>query len=363
MKSGIIMKRFAAAFKIILAVVVFMCSSSAFAKKRSKDNGGYLVITDYVKTDGKTDVADAIQKVIEANPNRTIFFPDGVYLLSHSIMTPADPEKSVSLVLANFAHLKAADTWSDGEAVVRLGAINPANNIKIPGSNYGFTGGIIDGSGVANGISIDGGRETKIQNVSIKNTRIGVHIKYGANSGSSDSDISDVNIVGNNNSDAIGVLVEGYDNTFLNMRIASVNIGVLIKSGGNILRNIHPLYVFGDKQNYETSCGFVVQQGNNWLNYCYSDQMGTGFRLAKGCRAQLTDCFCFWYSGKVPFQTVIECDGPLRAMVKGLNVGFNGNGKNFTLLKAEEGGDGILSFLMLQDLPLAPTDASALYIK
>ena len=38
----------------------------------------------------------------------------------------------------------------------------------------GIFGGIIDGSGVANGISIDSGRETCIHHVSIKNTKIGI---------------------------------------------------------------------------------------------------------------------------------------------------------------------------------------------
>jgi len=33
---------------------------------------GYVVVTDTIPADGKTDVADAIQALIDANPNRTI---------------------------------------------------------------------------------------------------------------------------------------------------------------------------------------------------------------------------------------------------------------------------------------------------
>ena len=58
---------------------------------------GYIIATDYVPADGKTDVSDALQKLIDNNPNRTIFFPDGIYLLSKPILTPAHPERSVSL--------------------------------------------------------------------------------------------------------------------------------------------------------------------------------------------------------------------------------------------------------------------------
>jgi len=42
-------------------------------------------VTDYVPNDGKTDVADALQAVIDENPNRTIYFPDGIYLISKDI--------------------------------------------------------------------------------------------------------------------------------------------------------------------------------------------------------------------------------------------------------------------------------------
>ena len=94
------------------------------------NNRGYLVVTDTVAADGKTDVADQIQKLIDENPNRTIYFPDGVYVLSHPILTPADPKKSVDLKLSNYAVLKAADGWSSEEAMVRLGGECPANDIR-----------------------------------------------------------------------------------------------------------------------------------------------------------------------------------------------------------------------------------------
>ena len=117
-----------------------------------------------VPADGKTDASEAIQKLIDNNPNRTIYFPDGIYLVSRPINTPADPQKSVQLVLSNYAVIKASGAWKDGGAVIKLGAIHAANDINTNGSNYGLYGGIIDGSGFADGVSIDGGRETKIEN-------------------------------------------------------------------------------------------------------------------------------------------------------------------------------------------------------
>ena len=357
-----------ALFMLALAFSFANIVSATARKKDSKKNqqftNTYVVVTEHgVPSDGTTDATEAIQKVIDENPNRTIFFPDGLYLISHSINTPAEPTKSVHLVLGNYAVLKATGDWKDGGAIVRLGAIHKANNIYINGSNYGLSGGIIDGSNVADGISIDGGRETRIENVSIKHTQIGIHIKHGANNGSSDADVCNVNITGNGKSNSKGLLVEGFDNTFTNMRIANVNVGVNLKTGSNSLKNIHPLFTFGKEQTYETSAGFVIESTNNWFNYCYSDQFATGFRIKKGISVNLTDCFCFWYSGKVPFQTAIECDGKLESIVTGLRVGFKKDCPKLTLLKAEKGGKGMLVNHIQPDYNFSADDVSKDYIK
>ena len=205
---------------------------------------GFVVITDYVEVNAGRDVSAEIQQVINENPQKTIYFPDGEYLLANPIATSGNPANAVALQLSNFAVLKAMDGWNHTEAMVRLGGAEAYNNIHLPGSNYYLEGGCIDGNMVANGVSIDSGRETSIRNVSIKRTYIGLHIKHGANSGSSDADIETVNIVGNAKPGSIGVLIDGYDNTLTNMRIAAVQTGVKIVGGGNFLRNIHPLYIY-----------------------------------------------------------------------------------------------------------------------
>ena len=349
---------------VILALFLLtdMHTMQAKTKSRTAENG-YLVVTKHIKNDGKTDVADAIQELIDQNPNRTIFFPDGTYCVSKPILTPADPKKSVSLILADFACIRAIGEWPENEAVIKLGGKDPFNTIYVPGSNYGLRGGIIDANGLANGISIDSGRETRVSGVSIKRAKVGLHIKHGANSGSSDADVVDVNITGNGTEESVGVLLEGYDNTLTNMRIADVNIGVWLKSAGNSLSNIHPLYIFRDTQKYETSCGFKNEQGSNWFHYCYSDQMATGFRLGKGARVHLTDCFCFWYNGaRCPFQTAIECDGTFEGKALGLQADFHGDCKTVSLLRGEPGGKGKLIYPNLSNRQMAEGDVSKGYI-
>ena len=305
---------------------------------------GYVIAD--VRADGKTDVSDDIQRLIDENPNRTIYFPDGVYLIGKPIMTPAEPTKSVDLQLSNYAVIRAADDWSSSEAMIRLGGELPANNIMTCGSNYSLTGGVIDGSGIADGVSVDSGRETAIRNVSIKHTRIGIHIKRGANNGSSDADITGVNIVGTKKPDSIGVLVEGYDNTFTNMRIGGVFTGFELRSSGNALKNIHPLY-FSDYTDYQNSCGFYDRAGNNWYDYCYSDHFGIGYRNAPGVSSLYVNCFCFWWDGRVSPQTVFRSDGRFDSVVTNIKVGFHPNAERTVILSAAEpGGKGVFDRIL-----------------
>ena len=294
---------------------------------------------------GETNVADALQAFIEANPHKTIFLPDGVYLLSHPIATPADPKLAVSLHLADFAILKAAPDYKYRQPLVRLGGINPANNIRKAGSVYSFTGGVLDGSGRAAGIFIESGRETRVQNVSMKNVSLGLRIKYGANNGSSDCDIRDVNIVGNRADDSLGVWIEAFDNTLTNMRIADCRVGVRMRGGGNLLTNVHPLWTNPGDQ-YDGGIGFDDSSRNNSYIRCYADHFASGWRFRKGAGPAVMDgCICFWYAPSPGHpHTGIKCDGTFEAMVTGMQFGFkNRQAVNTVLSVAMQGGKGFIA--------------------
>lgn len=145
--------------------------------------GGIVNVAELLDVNGNTDLAEEIQRIIDTNPNRTLWFSDGVYPISKPICTPADPARAVSLRLSDFAVLKAASGWAHTNAMVRLGGIHPANNNRSPTSGYGLFGGVIDGAGVAVAISIESGRETRVQNVNLRGARVGIHVMRGANGG------------------------------------------------------------------------------------------------------------------------------------------------------------------------------------
>ena len=303
---------------------------------------GYIIVTDTIPANTGADVSDALQQLILDNPNRTIYFPDGEYVISKPICTPANPEHSVMLELSNYAVIKASADWSSEEAMIRLGAAEPFNDITTNGSNYGITGGIIDGSGVANGISVDSGRESRIEKVSIKHTFIGIYIKYGANSRSSDADILDVNIVGNSKVGSVGVLIDGCDNTLTNMRIAEVQIGVKILAPSQFLKNIHPLYLYKGElglENYGDSYGFWDDTNHQcWYNNCYSDQFATGFRMKSGARHIYADCFCYWYTEYGGIQRGYEADGKFNSILRNCHVMCKPKCPDTAFLKVKEAG-------------------------
>lgn len=327
--------------KAILLGALVLASSLCMA---APEPHGFVNVADFVAADGKSDAADGIQRLIDANPNRTLWFADGTYLLTKPICTPADPRRSVDLQLSNYAILKAAPGWTNAEAMVRLGGIHPANNIRTPGSVYSLSGGIVDGSGVAKGVSIDSGRETRVRRVSMKNVFVGLHIKQGANNNSSDCDISDVNIVGNCRPGSIGVFVESCDNTLSNMRIADVQTGLKFTGSGNLLMNLHPLYT-SSKEQYAESIGFHDLGRNNTYNRCYSDHFSTGFLFGRETGGAVLDaCIAFWYAPSKGFRhTAIRCEGKFSAHVSDMMIGFRGaEAVNTVLEVGENDGSGYL---------------------
>lgn len=296
---------------------------------------------------GGEDAADALQALIDASPNRTIYIPDGEYVLSHPVATPADPRLSVALRLADFAVLKAAPDWAHTNAMIRLGGKNKANDNRSQGSVYGLYGGNIDGAGRASGVSIESGRETRVQNVAIKRCHVGIHVMRGANSGSADCDIRDIDMTGDNEPGSVGLVVEAHDNTFTNFRMVDFQTGVWLRGSGNFLTNVHPLLSRVSNQKFfDDTVGFDDDGGNNSYLRCYSDQFSTGWLFGpKSGNAILDGCIVYWYdSDQGHRHTAIRCEGAFKAMVTGMWFGFrNTQAVNTILSVGEEGGKGFIA--------------------
>ncbi len=248
----------------------------------------YVVITEYIKP-GETDMASCIQRAIDENPNKTIYFPDGSYIVSRPLKTSADPDRAVSFRLSTYAHISISTAkWEGGEdsAIFELGVNDSAES-----GSCSLIGGIIDGSSVAAAISVVGGT-AYVNNFSIKGATVGIIIREGAY-----ADIDSGVVVGkgtDKGNGATGVLIEGNNSTLTNMRLSSIDVGVKITGKNNVLRNIHPLYV---GTVHDNSIGFWDVGTNNFYDLCYSDQFAVAYRISGETSSVFNGCFAFWYTG------------------------------------------------------------------
>ena len=317
----------------------------------NKDMGfkdmGFIVVTEYLSANTGEDVGAKIQKVIDRNPKSVIYFPDGEYQTSIPIRTPADGDRSVSLKLSDNAVIKAHEDWEKGNgAVIRLGGKHERNTNYIAGSNYYLEGGTIDGSGIADGVSIDHGRETSVRDVTIINTNVGLHVKKGANGGSSDADIENIRIFGNGKVSSVGLKIQGWDNTYSNMRIANVQVGVYIDTAANLLRDIQCTYISTPRlqPNYTSSQGFFDSGDRNWYDNCTSTDFATGFYIASN-RSKLISCVARWTdvqkdSGK---QVAIAKDGKWNSLARSVVAEFTAPSDVCEYLSANPGGYGYIT--------------------
>ena len=210
-------------------------------------------------------------------------------------------------------------------------------------------GGCIYGSGYASAISVEGGKDTYIYNVSIKSAVLGIHIKKGPNElGATWTNVDNVNITGNDRRDCIGILVEGTYNTFSNMRIASINFGVKCTETGskNIFRNLHPLGVSMNAST--TTAGFWDMSDGNVFDICYSDQFAVAFRMSEETKSIYNACFGYWYKGRTGNQYGFYADGDFNSIVRDTRVTLKAEYRStvdlgYIVVKGD-GGEGVVLF-------------------
>ena len=305
---------------------------------------GFVVVTEYVKANTGEDIGVELQAIIDKNPQSVIYFPDGEYQTSVPIRTPADGARSVCLKLSDNAIIKAHENWERGSgAVIRLGGQKERNDIYIAGSNYYLEGGIVDGSGIADGVSIDHGRETSLRDVTIINTEIGVHIYKGANGGSSDADIENIRVFGNGSRTSIGLWIQGWDNTYSYMRIANVNTGVRVESAANLFRNIQCEYTNKDASSteYAQGKGFDDVGDRNWYDTCSSTNFSTGFYM-QSRRSKMTGCVVKWSEAfaRSGAQVALKAATSWGCIARSVKAEFTASPTNSFYLYAEQGGEG-----------------------
>jgi hypothetical protein len=307
---------------------------------------GYVVVTDYIRSNAHKDVSAEIQKIIDENPQATIYFPDGEYQIAKPIVTSSDPKKAVSLRLSTFAIIKATQDWDDANGyMIQLGGKDKTFTVDEVGSNYYMEGGCIDGSFKAKGVEVAGGLETSVRYVSIKFVTQGIHIALNEESESSYADIETVNIVGCRQPESVGVLVDSNGNTFTNMRVAGFEVATKANGKNNIFRNLHMLYTYSGNYDYRNSVGFWDTSEGNTYDICYPDNFAIGFRTSGHTMSVYNNCYAYWYSkNQGEMQYGFSSDGKFNSVLKNYRVDLTDYKDGRFMIVAEDGGNGIVEY-------------------
>jgi hypothetical protein len=169
-------------------------------------------------------------------------------------------------------------------------------------------GGIIDVKKKGTAIEVYGGGRLFINNVSIKNAKIGIHLMPNA----AYNDIENVNVTCQYiTNSSKGIFVEGTNNTFVNMRIYHPFIGAHLTGADNVLINIHPL---ANPNNNIASAGFFDQSTGNRYSICYSDQYPVGFKMETQTKSYFDMCFMYWWQA-CNYQIGFLCTGEFNSVI------------------------------------------------
>ena len=296
----------------------------------------HIVITDKIDN-VKGDIADKLQAVIDANPGRTIDFPDGEYIVSKTIKVPTDPAKAVSLRLSDFAVIKAADTWTGSDAVVSLSVGTMPEGSELTNTFY-FMGGTIDGNGKAKGISVGNAENLLISNVGIKNTTVGIEVVAGV------LDVENVNIKGASTDSSVGMIVGGKNSTFVNVRISNVATGVKITGDNNLMKSVYATYTGTSKD----SVAFLDSSNGGNYDMCTSEQFATGFSVEAKTVSVYSGCYAKWNDNTVAQNWAFKSTGAFNAIARACRADFDNANCDGTFLKVgAEGGKGQILYPMI----------------
>ncbi len=308
-----------------------------------RGDSAYISVQSYIK-DGE-DCTDIIQDLIYENSGRTLYFADGVYFISKPLIISANSATKVSFELSDLAVIKAADSWSSEDAMIRIGANDKKADEAL--ANVTLKGGFIDGSGKAKGISVEGGRDAFISGVTVKNTPLG--IAFAAGEYDTRTTVENTNIVCVADDSSVGMAVDSNSNVFENVRIDGAHIGVKLTGKNNILKSIFATY----NGAATTSIGFEDKSEHNNYDMCFSENFAVGFYMgADTVGSAYVGCYAFWNNGVLE-QTAYKAEGRFNSSIRSSRADFNDNDVGIScayLSVGEEGGSGKVLWPLIKNV-------------
>lgn len=272
----------------------------------------FINVKEYgAKGDGITDDTEAIQFCIDNFPHKTIYLPDGRYLLSDELKIYADNEKQINLYLENNAEL-FSNTQINSLLNIGLGK-NLYDRYKV-GNICNITGGIWNCENVLYGIYMNSTRkQNKLFNMNLINVgNYGIYMERTSDSNASSNHILTNIFIHCKGSEfnSTGLYIRGLDNSFNSIRIAKATIAIDLKSGGNLFNDIDVVASYTTpgsltSDEYDKTIGLNVDTaGANFISNLYIDTYANSIVIVNGnCELFINNFYTVFWKQESSFTT------------------------------------------------------------
>ena len=300
-------------FKLIVVAAMLMAATICFAAKQGSED--IISVTQHnIKNDG-TPIGAALNELIKRSYGKTVYFPAGCYNLTEPIILPLDYVKNVNLLLDKSAVVKSD---SHLEALLKVGY----SEMKITDRSHRrfsyIEGGVFDCENADNGILLNGLKQmVQLRNLSVvkgHKTHIRIEVTDENGTSSSDTKIDNVTIHGFSSAEeSYGIYINKKccDCKISNTFIYATKYGILTKSAGHIINNVHILsmYTTGGKTNgaegvFAGTQGIRFETGGFFLlNEVYFDTVDKSVVIAGSYNPAIVMDKCIYYSYRDNFGT------------------------------------------------------------
>lgn len=336
-------KLLSALFAVLLALTSCALANGDTAATIDKTawQPGYINVMDYgaCGTGSKDDI-DAIQRCIDENPGKTIYFPAGDYRISKSINLYASRSHSVNLVLDPSARIYTASKLN---CLLYVGDDSKGDYERFDNDGRRYViGGTFDGNNCQKVIWVKSRPQlTRFEDLKIINfEHYGFYADQTPGTYSADFELLNSWIIGKSSMspyECTGVFVATGDNTISNLRIDGCVVSMEICSGGNFISKVHATLMNRGyeytAEGYNRTIGFKVStDGFNTFSQCYADTFAYGWYFKNDSLATLSQCNTYyWYTDPELNNVVISMNGAHGVTVEGCIFQMPKEGRNVVI--------------------------------
>ena len=336
--------------KQLLILITLLLAIACFAYAEGENDAGitktdwqpgYINVMDYGACgNGSQDDIAAIQRCIDENPGKTIYFPAGDYRIGNYIKLYASRNHSVNLVLDPSARIYTANKLS---CLLYVGDDSKGDYERFDNDGRRYViGGTFDGNNVQKVIWVKSRPQlTRFEDLKIINfEHYGFYADQTHGTYSADFELLNSWICGKSSMspyECTGVFVATGDNTISNLRIDGCVVAMEICSGGNFISKVHATlmnrgYTYS-AEGYNRTIGFKVStDGFNTFSQCYADTFSYGWYFKQDTLATLSQCNAYyWYTGPELNNVVISMNGPHGVTVEGCIFQMPSTGRNVVI--------------------------------